>query len=160
MNERQEATRRCSALLEGVSAKIVNIPRLGTHERGQALLRSLDFFGGQPNLHHLLAVFLSLLFGKIDVPENVQHTLVLALYKRVEGANSVTSRFFDQPIGQACPYRLALPPILDERRVLGSLGTRCAGLAHGAGANAPNLTFPPYRDELPLFKRCQEVAFS
>ncbi len=50
----------------------------------QGLPRSLGFFGRQPNLHHLLAVFHSLLFGKIEVPENVQHTFVPALYERVQ----------------------------------------------------------------------------
>ena len=59
---------------------------------GLGLPRSLGFFGGQTDLHHLLAVFLSLSFGKIEVPENVQHALVLALYERVKGANPVASR--------------------------------------------------------------------
>ena len=43
------------------------------------------------------------MLGKIEVPENVQHTLVLALYERVKEPNLVTSRYFDQPMGQACP---------------------------------------------------------
>jgi hypothetical protein len=59
------------------------------------LPRSFGFLGGQPDLHHLLAVFHSLLFGKIEVPENVQHALVRAFYERVKGPNLVTSRFFD-----------------------------------------------------------------
>ncbi len=90
----------------------------------------LDLFGGQPNLHYLLPVFHSLMLRKIEVPKHVQHTLVLALYERVEETNPVTSRYFDQPMGQACPYLLALPPILDQRRVLGSLVARFAGVAY------------------------------
>ena len=94
------------------------------------LARSLDLFGGQPKLHYLLTVFHSLMLGKIEVPQNVQHTLVRALYERVKEPNPVTSRYFDQPMCQARPYTLALPPILDERRVLGSLVTRFASVAH------------------------------
>jgi hypothetical protein len=94
------------------------------------LPRSLDLFGGQPNLHYLLPVFHSLMLGKIEVPKHVQHTLVLALYERVKETNPVTSRYFDQPMCQACPYPLALPPILDQRRVLGSLVARFAGVAY------------------------------
>ena len=43
MTERQEATFGGSALLEGVAAKIVNIPRLGTHERGASLTPVVGF---------------------------------------------------------------------------------------------------------------------
>jgi hypothetical protein len=102
------------------------------HKRGSIdfLPRSLDLFGVQSNLHYLLTVFYSLMFGKIEVPENVQHTPVLALYERVKEPNPVPSRYFDQPMCQARPYTLALPPILDERRVLGSLVTRFASVAH------------------------------
>jgi hypothetical protein len=33
-------------------------------------------------------------------------------------------------MGQSCPYPLALPTILDERSVLGSLVTRFAGITY------------------------------
>jgi hypothetical protein len=42
-------------------------------------------------------------FGKIQVPKNVQHMLVLALYERVEEPNPVTSRFLDQPRVKLAP---------------------------------------------------------
>ncbi len=61
--------------------------------------------------------------------ENVQHAFVLALYGRVKELNPVTWRSPDQPMGQPCPYLLALPPIFDECCVLGSLFTRAAGVA-------------------------------
>jgi hypothetical protein len=50
----------------------------------QRLPRSLGFFGRQANLHHLLSVFHSLLFGKIEVPQNVEHTFVPALHERIK----------------------------------------------------------------------------
>src|SRR5919199_206968 len=88
------------------------------------------FLGVQSNFHHLLAFFHSLSFRKIEVPENVQHTLVLPLYKRVKGPNPVTSCCVEQPMSQACSYSVALPSILNQRRVLGSLVTWFAGIAH------------------------------
>jgi hypothetical protein len=94
------------------------------------LPRSLDLFGGQPNLHYLLTVFHSLMLWKIEVPQNVQHPLVLALHERVKETNPVTSRYFDQPMCQARPYLLVLPPILDDGCVLGSLVARFAGVAY------------------------------
>jgi hypothetical protein len=53
------------------------------HKRGSRLgllPRSLAFFVALPDLHHLLAIFHSLLFGKIEVPEHVEHTFVPAFY--------------------------------------------------------------------------------
>jgi hypothetical protein len=48
------------------------------------LPRALAFFVEQPDLHHLLAIFNSLLFGKIEVPQNTEHAFVRALYGRVK----------------------------------------------------------------------------
>ena len=120
----------------------IELPRRGLLGNSQGLKRikgglgflprSLDLFGGEPNLHYLLTVFHSLMLGKIEVAQNVQHTLVRALYERVKETNPVTSRYFDQPMGQARPYPLALPPVLDQRRVLGSLVARCSGVAYDA----------------------------
>ena len=60
---------------------------LGNSERLKGIIglkvrllpRSLAFLVEQPDLHHLLAIFHSLLFGKIEVPEHVEHTFVPAL---------------------------------------------------------------------------------
>jgi hypothetical protein len=54
------------------------------------LPRSLDLFGGQPDLHYLLTVIHPLMLWKIEVPQNVQHPLVLALYERSKEPNPVT----------------------------------------------------------------------
>jgi hypothetical protein len=59
----------------------------------RGLVRSLGFLGGQSNFHTLGAVFSSLLFGKIEVPQNVQHTLVLAHHERVKEPNPIITRF-------------------------------------------------------------------
>ena len=87
------ANRRTLALLPALihpSAGKDDSRKLGGlegHRRGprlKLLPRLLATFVEQPDLHHLLAIFHSLLFGKIEVPEHVQHTFVLALYERVK----------------------------------------------------------------------------
>ena len=51
----------------------------------------------------------------------------MAHHERVEAPNPVTSRYVDQPTGQARTHSAALPAILDEGRILGP--SRYAGLA-------------------------------
>src|SRR4028118_1193894 len=97
------------------------------------LPRSLAFFVEWPDLHHLLPIFHSLLFGKIEGPENVEHTPVFALYGRANRPTPVPSRFVDQPMGQGRTYPPALPTILHERRVLGPFVPRLAGVAYDGG---------------------------
>ena len=63
--------------------------RVWGHNRGANLARSLGFLGGQPNFHTLGAVFSSLLFRKIEVPQNVQHSRVLTHHECVEVPNSI-----------------------------------------------------------------------
>jgi hypothetical protein len=64
------------------------------------------------------------------VPENAQHAFVPGLYGRVKGLNPVASHFVDQPMGQCRSYPLALPNVLDERRVLRPFVTRFADIAY------------------------------
>jgi hypothetical protein len=51
--------------------------------------------GCQLNLHVLGAFFFVLLSGKIQMPKEFQHALVLAHHHRVEGPNSVGTRYVD-----------------------------------------------------------------
>jgi hypothetical protein len=87
------ANRRTSALLSAPihqSAEKDDSWKLGgleEHKRGSRLRllpRSLAFLVEQPDLHHLLAILHSLLFGKIEVPQNVEHAFVPGLYERVK----------------------------------------------------------------------------
>ncbi len=82
------------------------------------------------DLHALDAALPKLSFGKIQMPQDVEHKPVLALHERVEAPHSFVSCFFDQPLGQARSYALALPAILHEGRVLGSLVARFAVVAY------------------------------
>ena len=86
--------------------------------------------GRKLDLHVLCASFFVLLFGKIEMPEEFQHALVLAHHQRVEVPYPLGTRYVDQPPGQVYPYPVTLPAILDDGRVLGLLFARFAILAH------------------------------
>ena len=49
------------------------------------------------------ALLFVLLFGKIQMPKEFQHTPVLARHQRVEGPNTIIPRYVDQPTGQVYP---------------------------------------------------------
>lgn len=75
--------------------------------------RSSVPLGGQLDLDTLDPSFLilALLLGKIEVPKEFKHALVLAHHQRVEASNPFVFGFVDQLTRQGYSYTVILPAI-------------------------------------------------